>query len=99
MVGRCAGRSRRPTRRACGDLRLVLGGSGDHERHAVRQRLLDAAVAAIGDHDVCAWKQFVIGHEVDEARIVGKAVSEGRPYVLGVAATCRCDDVDVFVGK
>ncbi len=54
---------------AGGHLGLVLAVAGHDEGHPVGQRLLDAAVAAVGHHGVDVGQQDVVGDEALEAHV------------------------------
>ena len=78
---------------AGGHLGLVLAVAGDDEGDAVGQRLLHAAVAPVGDHDVDVGQQEVVGDEALQAHVRRQA----PPQRLGVGPAGGGDDEQVVV--
>ena len=90
---------------AGGDFGLVLVAAGRHDRHAVAQGVLHAAVAAVGHVDIGAWQEFVVGQELGGTRVGGqwrqgveRAAAGGdndKDVVVGECLQCRGDDLAV----
>src|SRR5690606_35483974 len=78
---------------ARGDLDLVFGAAGGHERHAVLHGVVHAAVSAVGDEHVGERQQPVVGQVGGDAHIGGVVAHRD------VAAAGRDHDEHVVVGK